>query len=105
MDYPLHLGVTEAGTPSMGLLKSAIGIGGSLLCEGIGDTMRVSLTADPVEEVYAAKRILQACGIRRSWGVNLVSCPTCGRTRYDMIPIAEGWSAVLPTARRISRSP
>jgi len=79
--------VTEAGTPTMGLLKSAIGIGG-LLCEGIGDTMRVSLTADPVEEVYAAKRILQACGIRRS-GVNLVSCPTCGRTAYDMIPIAE----------------
>ena len=87
IDYPLHLGVTEAGTPSMGLLKSAIGIGG-LLCEGIGDTMRVSLTADPVEEVYAAKRILQACGIRRS-GVNLVSCPTCGRTSYNMIPIAE----------------
>ena len=81
VDYPLHLGVTEAGTPSMGLLKSAIGIGG-LLCEGIGDTMRVSLTADPVEEVYAAKRILQACGIRRS-GVNLVSCPTCGRTAYN----------------------
>ena len=87
VDYPRHLGVTEAGTPTMGLLKSAIGIGG-LLCEGIGDTMRVSLTADPVEEVYAAKRILQACGIRRS-GVNLVSCPTCGRTAYDMIPIAE----------------
>ena len=82
VDYPLHLGVTEAGTPTMGLLKSAIGIGG-LLCEGIGDTMRVSLTADPVEEVYAAKRILQASG------VNLVSCPTCGRTAYDMIPIAE----------------
>ena len=72
VDYPLHLGVTEAGTPSMGVLKSAIGIGG-LLCEGIGDTMRVSLTADPVEEVYAAKRILRACGLRRS-GVNLVSC-------------------------------
>ena len=83
----VDLGVTEAGTPSMGLLKSAIGIGG-LLCEGIGDTMRVSLTADPVEEIYAAKRILQACGIRRS-GVNLVSCPTCGRTAYNMIPIAE----------------
>ncbi len=87
VEYPLHLGVTEAGTPSMGILKSAIGIGG-LLCEGIGDTMRVSLTADPVEEVYAAKRILQACGIRKS-GVNLVSCPTCGRTSYDMIPLAE----------------
>ena len=87
VDYPLHLGVTEAGTPSMGVLKSAIGIGG-LLCEGIGDTMRVSLTADPVEEVYAAKRILRACGLRKS-GVNLISCPTCGRTAYDMIPLAE----------------
>lgn len=87
VDYPLHLGVTEAGTPSMGLIKSAIGIGG-LLCEGVGDTIRVSLTADPVEEVYAARRILQACGIRRS-GVNLISCPTCGRTGYNMIPIAE----------------
>ena len=79
VDYPLHLGVTEAGTPSVGVLKSAI---------AIGDTMRVSLTADPVEEVYAAKRILRACGLRRS-GVNLISCPTCGRTAYDMIPLAE----------------
>ena len=85
-DYPLHLGVTEAGTPEMGGLKSAIGIGG-LLCQGIGDTIRVSLTADPVEEVIAAKRILQAAGIRRS-GPDLISCPTCGRTKYDMIPIA-----------------
>ena len=86
-DYPLHLGVTEAGTPEMGVLKSAIGIGG-LLCMGVGDTLRVSLTADPAEEIVAAKRILQAAGIRRS-GPNLISCPTCGRTRYDMIPIAE----------------
>lgn len=86
-DYPLHLGVTEAGTPSMGVLKSAIGIGG-LLCQGIGDTIRVSLTADPVEEVYAAKRILSAAGIRQM-GPNLIACPTCGRTKYDMIPIAE----------------
>lgn len=85
-DYPLHLGVTEAGTPSMGVLKSAIGIGG-LLCQGIGDTIRVSLTADPVEEVYAAKRILAASGIRQT-GPNLIACPTCGRTKYDMIPIA-----------------
>ena len=85
-DYPLHLGVTEAGTPEMGVLKSAIGIGG-LLCQGIGDTIRVSLTADPVEEVAAAKRILQAAGIRQS-GPDLISCPTCGRTKYDMIPIA-----------------
>ena len=87
VDYPLHLGVTEAGTPSMGLVKSAVGIG-SLLCDGIGDTVRVSLTADPVEEVYAAKRILLACGLRKT-GVNLISCPTCGRTSYNMIPLAE----------------
>ncbi len=87
VDYPLHLGVTEAGTPSMGLIKSAVGIGG-LLCDGIGDTIRVSLTADPVEEIAAAKRILQACGLRRS-GVDLVSCPTCGRTSYNMIPLVE----------------
>ena len=86
VDYPLHLGVTEAGTPSMGVLKSAIGIGG-LLCRGIGDTLRVSLTADPVEEVVAAKRILQACGLRRT-GPDLIACPTCGRTKYDMLPIA-----------------
>ena len=86
-EYPLHLGVTEAGTPSMGIIKSAIGIGG-LLCQGIGDTLRVSLTADPVQEIYAAKRILAASGIRQT-GPNLISCPTCGRTKYDMIPIAE----------------
>ena len=85
-DYPLHLGVTEAGTPEMGVLKSAIGIGG-LLCQGNGDTIRVSLTADPEEEVIAAKRILQAAGIRKT-GPDLISCPTCGRTKYDMIPIA-----------------
>ena len=85
-DYPLHLGVTEAGTPEMGVLKSAIGIGG-LLCQGVGDTIRVSLTADQVEEVIAAKKILQAAGIRKS-GPDLISCPTCGRTKYDMIPIA-----------------
>ncbi len=85
-DYPLHLGVTEAGTPSMGIVKSAMGIGG-LLCLGVGDTMRVSLTADPVEEVLAAKKILSAAGVRR-FGPNLISCPTCGRTKYDMIPIA-----------------
>lgn len=86
-DYPLHLGVTEAGTPSMGLVKSAMGIGG-LLCLGIGDTIRVTLTADPVEEIYAAKKILRAAGLRKS-GVNLIACPTCGRTRIDLIPIAE----------------
>lgn len=86
-DYPLHLGVTEAGTPSMGMIKSAMGIGG-LLCLGIGDTIRVTLTADPVEEVYAAKKILRAAGLRKD-GVNLIACPTCGRTRIDLIPLAE----------------
>lgn len=85
-DYPLHLGVTEAGTERMGIIKSAAGIG-SLLCHGIGDTIRVSLTADPVEEVRAAKDILSAAGLRQT-GPNLISCPTCGRTKYDMIPIA-----------------
>lgn len=86
-DYPLHLGVTEAGTPSMGMVKSAMGIGG-LLCMGIGDTIRVTLTADPVEEIYAAHKILKAAGLRKE-GVNLIACPTCGRTRIDLIPIAE----------------
>ncbi len=86
-DYPLHLGVTEAGTPSMGLVKSAMGIGG-LLCLGVGDTLRVTLTADPVEEIYAAKKILRAAGLRKE-GVNLIACPTCGRTRIDLIPMAE----------------
>lgn len=86
-DYPLHLGVTEAGTPSMGMIKSAMGIGG-LLCMGIGDTLRVTLTADPVEEIYAAKKILRAAGLRND-GPNLIACPTCGRTNIDLIPMAE----------------
>ena len=85
-DYPLHLGVTETGTEYMGTIKSAMGIGG-LLCMGIGDTIRVSLTTDPVREVYAAKAILKAAGIRRD-GVNIVACPTCGRTRIDLIGLA-----------------
>ena len=85
--YPLHLGVTEAGTPAMGMVKSAMGIGG-LLCLGIGDTIRVTLTADPVEEVWAARKILKAAGLRKG-GVNLIACPTCGRTRIDLIPLAE----------------
>lgn len=84
-DYPLHLGVTEAGTERMGIIKSAMGIG-SLLCDGIGDTIRVSLTADPVREIYAAKDILKACGI--GGGVQIVSCPTCGRTKIDLIGLA-----------------
>ena len=85
--YPLHLGVTEAGTPSMGMVKSAMGIGG-LLCLGIGDTLRVTLTADPVEEIYAAKKILLAAGLRQE-GPNIIACPTCGRTNIDLIPMAE----------------
>ncbi len=85
--YPLHLGVTEAGTAEMGLVKSAMGIGG-LLCLGIGDTLRVTLTADPVEEIAAAKKILAAAGARR-FGPDLIACPTCGRTNIDLIPIAQ----------------
>ena len=85
-DYPLHIGVTEAGTVRMGTLKSAVGIGG-LLALGIGDTMRVSLSAGPVEEIYAAREILKAAGVRRE-GPELVSCPTCGRTKIDLIALA-----------------
>ena len=85
-DYPLHIGVTEAGTVRMGTLKSAVGVGG-LLALGIGDTMRVSLSADPVEEIYAARDILKAAGVRKE-GPELVSCPTCGRTRIDLIALA-----------------
>ena len=85
-DYPLHVGVTETGTERMGTIKSAMGIG-ALLCQGIGDTMRVSLTADPVREVLAAKDILKAAGLRKD-GVNIIACPTCGRTRIDLIGLA-----------------
>jgi len=85
-NYPLHLGVTEAGTPKMGILKSAVGIGG-MLALGIGDTIRVTLTADPVEEIYAARDILKAVGLRRE-GPELISCPTCGRTKIDLIALA-----------------
>lgn len=86
VDYPLHLGVTETGTEYMGIIKSAAGIG-SLLLDGIGDTIRVSLTADPVREVKAGISILKALGLRG--GPKMVSCPTCGRTRVDLIPIAK----------------
>ncbi len=92
--YPLHLGVTEAGTARMGLVKSAVGIG-SLLCDGIGDTVRVSLTADPTQEIRAARDILKACGLRG--GVEFVSCPTCGRTKIDVISIAEQVQSALET--------
>jgi len=86
-DYPFHLGVTEAGTPKRGSIKSAVGIG-ALLAEGIGDTIRVSLTGDPVEEVIVAKEILRALGLRKE-GIEFISCPTCGRTQIDLISIAE----------------
>lgn len=85
-DIPLHIGVTESGTLKSGTIKSAVGIG-ALLAEGIGDTMRVSLTANPVEEIYAAYDIQKVLGMRKT-GVEIVSCPTCGRTQIDLIPIA-----------------
>lgn len=92
-DYPLHLGVTEAGTPGLGTIKSAAGIGG-LLALGIGDTFRVTLTADPVEEVAVAKQILKAVGLRKD-GPELIACPTCGRTNIDLIPMAREVEALL----------
>ena len=85
-NIPIRIGVTETGTERMGTIKSAMGIG-ALLCQGIGDTMRVSLTADPVREGLAAKDILKAAGLRRT-GVNIIACPTCGRTRIDLIRLA-----------------
>ena len=91
-EFPLHIGVTEAGTKMQGTIKNAIGMG-SLLCDGIGDTIRVSLTADPVEEIYAAKEILKACGCGKD-GMTVVSCPTCGRTKIDLIGLAERFEAV-----------
>ena len=92
-DYPLHIGVTETGPVRQGLIKSAMGIG-ALLLDGIGDTIRVSLTDDPVQEVYAAKDILKAAGLRKE-GVNIISCPTCGRTRIDLIGLVNQVDAAL----------
>lgn len=97
-DYPLHIGVTETGTERMGVIKSAMGIGG-LLCMGIGDTLRVSLTADPVREVYAARDILKAAGLRKD-GVNIVACPTCGRTRIDLIGLANQVEQALDACKK-----
>ena len=96
--YPLHVGVTETGTEYMGTIKSAVGIGG-LLCMGIGDTIRVSLTADPVQEVEAAKAILKAAGLRKD-GVNIISCPTCGRTRIDLIGLARQVEEALKDCKK-----
>ncbi len=86
-DYPLHVGVTEAGTKESGIVKSAVGIG-SLLLDGIGDTIRVSLTEDPVEEIYAAERILRVCGLRRDYA-EVVACPTCGRCEWNSMALAQ----------------
>ena len=97
-DYPLHIGVTEIGPVKMGLMKSAMGIG-ALLLDGIGDTIRVSLTDDPVEEVYAAKDILKAAGLRKE-GVNIISCPTCGRTHIDLIGLVNQVDEALKNCER-----
>ena len=90
-DYPIHIGVTEAGSAHMGVIKSAVGIG-ALLADGIGDTVRVSLTADPSNEIKAAKDILKSVGYNES-GVTLVSCPTCGRTQIDLISLVNEFEA------------
>ena len=97
-DYPLHIGVTETGPVRMGLMKSAMGIG-ALLLAGIGDTIRVSLTDDPVEEVYAAKDILKAAGLRKE-GVNIISCPTCGRTQIDLIGLVNQVDEALKDCKK-----
>ena len=97
-DYPIHIGVTETGPVRQGLIKSAMGIG-ALLLDGIGDTIRVSLTDDPVEEVYAAKDILKAAGLRKE-GVNIISCPTCGRTRIDLIGLVSKVDEALKDCRK-----
>ena len=97
-DYPLHIGVTETGPVRMGIIKSAMGIG-ALLLDGIGDTIRVSLTDDPVEEVYAAKDILKAAGLRKE-GVNIISCPTCGRTKIDLIGLVNQVDGALKDCQK-----
>jgi len=97
-DYPIHIGVTETGPVRMGLMKSAMGIG-ALLLDGIGDTIRVSLTDDPVEEVYAAKDILKAAGLRKE-GVNIISCPTCGRTQIDLIGLVNRVDEALKDCKK-----
>ena len=96
--YPLHIGVTETGPVKQGLVKSAMGIG-ALLLDGIGDTIRVSLTDDPVEEVYAARDILKAAGVRAD-GVNIISCPTCGRTRIDLIGLVNRVDEALKDCKK-----
>lgn len=98
-ECPIHLGVTEAGSPSRGIIKSSVGIG-SLLTRGIGDTIRVSLTADPIEEVRAAKAILEYCGLAENDGIEVVSCPTCGRTNIDLIGLVSEFERRIPEIKR-----
>ena len=97
-DYPLHLGVTEAGDDFAGLIKNSMGIG-ALLLRGIGDTIRVSLTADPVTEVSAGKEILKSLGLYEAGGIDIVSCPTCGRTKIDLIDISKKYRAATENIR------
>lgn len=94
VDYPLHIGITETGTPERGLIKSAAGIG-ALLLEGIGDTLRISLTDSPIQEVRAGVEILRALRLRRD-DIEIVSCPTCGRTRVDLMQAVARVNAALP---------
>ena len=100
--YPLHLGVTEAGTETQGLIKSSTGIG-SLLCDGIGDTIRISLTAEPVREIKSAKALLKAIGRSEANTINIVSCPTCGRTKIDLISLVNRFEEIADSTLTVSR--
>ncbi len=102
-DYPLHLGVTEAGSMRMGVMKSAVGIGG-LLTQGIGDTIRVSLTADPLYEIDWGIKILEAAGVREKSGIEIVSCPTCGRTQIDMIGLVDEFESRMTTEIKTNKN-
>ena len=93
-EYPIHLGVTEAGDDYSGLIKSSAGIG-ALLCDGIGDTIRVSLTADPIKEIYAGKELLTSLGFNKNGAIKIVSCPTCGRTKIDLISLSKAFKAAI----------
>ncbi len=101
--YPLHLGVTEAGSMRMGVMKSAVGIGG-LLTQGIGDTIRVSLTADPLYEIDWGIKILEAAGVREKSGIEIVSCPTCGRTQIDMISLVDEFESRMTTEIKTNKN-
>ncbi len=101
VDYPIHLGMTESGFAERGMLRSSVAIG-SLLCDGIGDTVRVSLTDDPVSEIAAAKKIINAVGIDGLRGMNIISCPTCGRTKIDLIRLANEFEAAAEKAGILS---